>query len=120
GSAKGQETVSQKINVKEKTEVSVQQNSFEHYLQKVSTHLGQRIEVPPEKIPVGSYTANVRLQVNAMGKILSFQIMKSSGNRALDVYIRRSIEKIGKVPAPEKGFERVFSVNVSTTIYGQK
>ena len=77
--------------------------ALQRYTRAVSRRLREHIVIPAETAP-GEYRVPLRLEVDSQsGEIKDFTVLRDTGDKLLDRYIRLGIRRAGSVPPPPQG-----------------
>lgn len=70
-----------------------------NYFKKLTYELQNKITVPAET-KVGTYYTTVRLETDAQGNLHSHKIINPSGDRLLDHFVNKGLDKVKTIPSP--------------------
>ncbi len=87
-----------------KTPMGGQDQAMQAYLEGVGKYLKTRW-AEPSKAFIGDTHPQVLIEISigADGRVLSWKILKPSGNHQMDDSVKRMLEHLDRVPAPSKG-----------------
>jgi colicin import membrane protein len=82
----------------------------EEYIVNLDRHIKQHWTLP-EWLAKKNYSAQVRVRIDDKGRILSKQLMRSSGNNSYDDIVLTTIDKAAPFPTPPEKFTAIVSIN---------
>lgn len=82
---------------------------YQSYLNNTAWELRKVVYIPKEAAP-GTYFVTARIKCEPSGKIISGEIIKSSGNQKVDKYVLQGIKRLGHIGAPPAGLGNSFDL----------
>lgn len=82
----------------------------EEYIVNLDRHIKQYWTLP-EWLAKKDYSAQIRVRIDDRGRVISKQLVRSSGNSAYDDIVIATIDKASPFPQPPEKFSAIVSVN---------
>lgn len=93
---------------------SLSSQEKQKYITAATREIRNSVYIPAET-KKGIYHPVARIKINSQGKILSSEILKTSGDKTLDKYLLQGIKRAGQISAPPAGLAHEIDLPFSLT-----